>query len=284
MMIIIGFMVVLGSVGGGFVLSHGHLRSLWQPNELIVIGGAALGAFLVANPTHVLVRVGKGIGALLGGAKYSKKSYVDLLALMFQIFTKVRRDGMMSIENDVEEPEQSELFKQYPEITKNHHNLEFILDYLRLMIGGNMNSYELENLMDVEIDTHHHTGMQPSGAVSSVAEGLPGFGIVAAVLGIVITMASLGGPVEAIGEHVGAALVGTFLGILLAYGFVGPVAMAMEYQAEEENSFFKCIKVCFVASLNGYTPTVSVEFGRKAISEQVRPGFYELEEHIKSKK
>ncbi len=281
---IIGILLVLGCVAGGFVLSNGNLVALWHPNEILIIGGAAFGAFVISNPGSVIKASFSESMGILKGSKYSKKKYLELLSLMFDVFATVRKDGMMAIEEHIDEPESSALFSKYPGILKNHHAIEFICDYFRIIVGGNMNPFEIENLMDIELETHHHEAEKPATAITRVSDGLPGFGIVAAVLGIVITMNSLDQPAEVIGQQVGAALVGTFLGILLAYGFVGPVATAIEGRVEEEGKFFECIKVCILATLNGYSPQVAVEFGRKALPGKVRPSFSELEEHLKEMK
>jgi chemotaxis protein MotA len=284
MKLIIGFLIVIGSVIGGYMLSHGVLLALWQPFELLIIGGGALGGFIVANPGKLIKRVFFSIPVLLKGPRYNKQSYIDLLSLMFELFTKVRKEGLMSLEDDVDGPQQSEIFTKYPAILKDHHALDFITDYLRLMVGGSMNAMELENLMDVELDTHHEENELPSSSVVTVADGLPGFGIVAAVMGVVITMGAISEPPEVLGHHIAAALVGTFLGILLAYGFVGPMGTYLGHVAREESKYMQCIKICILATLNGYTPQIAVEFGRKALYSSERPGFIELEEHIKSKK
>ena len=283
MKLIIGIIVVLGSVAGGFVLSHGHLAALFQPFELLIIGGAAFGAFIISNPGPVIKTVFGSIGKLLSGSKHSKKSYMELLGLMFDLFTKGRKEGLMALEGDIDEPENSPIFQKYPAILKNHHVLDFIADYLRLMVGGNMNPFEIEALMDVELETHHQEAHKAPAALTAVSDGLPGFGIVAAVLGIVITMASIGGPVEELGAHVAAALVGTFLGILLAYGFVGPMASSLNSILEDDSKVFECIKVCLLATLNGYAPQIAVEFGRKTLYSHHRPGFQELEDFVKGK-
>ncbi len=284
MKLIIGFIIVSGCVMGGFILSHGEPMSLWQPYELLVIGGAAFGAFVISNPGKVIKSVLASIPLMLKGSKYDKALYLDLLGLMFDIFSKSRKDGLMALEVDIDAPKESPIFKKYPKILADHHVMDFISDYLRLMVGGNMNPFELENLMDIELETHHHESGLAHNALTKVSDALPGFGIVAAVLGIVITMGSIGGPPEILGQHVGAALVGTFLGILLAYGFVGPMAVNLEHITSEEGKFFECIKVCLLASLNGYAPQIAVEFGRKTLYSTERPGFAELEEHIKGKK
>lgn len=283
MKFIIGLVVVFGSVGGGFVLSHGHLAALWQPFELLIICGAAFGAFVISNPGTVIKGTFGSIGRLMSGSKHDKKSYMELLALMYDLFSKARKEGLMALEGDIDEPENSPIFQKYPKLLKNHHVMDFIADYLRLMVGGNMNPFELENLMDVELETHHHEAEKVPSAITAVSDALPGFGIVAAVLGIVITMASIGGPIELLGAHVAAALVGTFLGILFAYGFVGPMATSLAGMNEEDSKVFECIKVCLLASLNGYAPQIAVEFGRKSLYSYHRPGFQELEDFVKGK-
>lgn len=282
MKFILGMLFVTGSVIGGYTLSHGHLGILLQPYEFLIIFGAASGAFLASNPGTVVKGVLGSIPTLLKGSKYNKQSYLDLLALMYELFSKARKEGLMALENDIEEPNESEIFKRYPKVLKDHHALDFICDYLRLMVGGSMNSMELENLMDVELDTHHEEAHLPSHAVTSMADGLPAFGIVAAVLGVVITMGAISEPPEVLGHHIAAALVGTFLGILLAYGYVNPIGTFLGHVKREESKYLECIKVCILATLNGYTPQVAVEFGRKALYSSVRPGFAELEEYVKN--
>lgn len=281
MTVLIGGIVVIAAVLGGYVLSHGELAALWQPFELLIIGGAAAGAFITANPVKTSIATLKALPKLLLASKYSKSLYLELLSLMYQLFNVIRREGLIAIERHIDDPQESEIFSRFPMISDNKAAMDFICDYLRLMVIGDMTSYELENLMDVELETHHHEKLAPSTALGKVADALPGFGIVAAVLGIVITMQSLGGPPEVIGVHVAAALVGTFLGILLAYGFVAPLSNAMEHSATEEFKFFECIKVCILASINGMPPQIAVEFGRKTLNSHVRPDFYELEECVK---
>jgi chemotaxis protein MotA len=282
MNVIAGIVIVLACVAGGFVLSKGNLLALWQPYELLIIAGAAIGAFVISNPIKVVKAVLRNLLSVFKGAPYGREQYMDMLALMFDILSKARKDGLIALENDIENPESSPIFSRYPKILADHHAMEFICDYLRLMVGGNMNAFEIENLMDVEIESHHHEVSLPAHALTRVADGLPGFGIVAAVLGIVITMASLGGPPHELGHHVAAALVGTFLGILLAYGFVGPLSIFLEHRAREESQYFIAMKTCLLASLQGYAPQVAVEFGRKAIFPEERPNFRELEERVKA--
>ncbi len=284
MNVIVGALVVMGCVFGGYLLSGGHLLALWHPNEILIIGGAAFGAFIISNPIKLIKEVFAFIPKLLKGSPYDKAAYLDLLSLLYELLNKARKDGLMSLEQDVEAPAKSAIFKRYPKILTDHHTLEFVTDYLRLMVNGNANPMELENLMDVELETHHQEAHAVPHAVSQVGDGLPGFGIVAAVLGIVITMAYLTEGPEVIGEKVATALVGTFLGILLAYGFVNPAANAMGHVVEAQGKFLECAKVTLLASVNGYAPQVAVEFGRKAIPPSERPSFLELENHLKKKK
>ncbi|MBD3619577.1 MAG: flagellar motor stator protein MotA [Chromatiales bacterium] len=284
MNLILGAIVVMVSVLGGFMAHGGKLLAIWQPFEIVIICGAALGAFIISNSMKVVMQVIKGIPSLLGGSVYKKQDYMDLLGLMYDLFSKARKEGLMGIESDIEEPEESAVFQKYPRILKNHHAVEFISDYMRLVVSGSMNSFELDNLMDVELEIHHHEVAEPGHAVQRVADALPAFGIVAAVLGIVNTMESIGGPIEQIGGKVAAALVGTFLGILLAYGFVGPMSTALERRAEEETRFLTCLKACILANVQGYSPQVAVEFGRKTMASGLRPSFQELEEHLKGQR
>jgi chemotaxis protein MotA len=281
---ILGMVVMMGCILGGFVLSGGHVAALIQPYELLVILGAAFGAFIISNPIKVIKAALGKLGGIFKGSKYKKALYMDALALMYELLTKARKEGLMALEADVEEPEKSAIFSKFPTIQHDHHATDFITDYLRMMVGGNMNAIELENLMDVELETHHEEAHQYPAAISRIADGLPGFGIVAAVLGIVITMSHLGGPPEELGHHVAVALVGTLLGILFAYGFFGPFSTLMEHIGRDESQFYKVLKTTLVASLQGYAPQVAVEFGRKAVFHTERPSFKELEAHVKQKK
>ncbi len=284
MNLIAGIVLVLGSVAGGFVLSHGQLGALWQPYEVLIIMGAAIGVMVMGNPMKILKAMGRNLGKLVKGSAYDKAMYLDLLSMILEILNKARKEGMIKLEEDVGNPEASPIFSKYPKILADHHVVEFMTDYLRLMVDGITEPLALESLMDVELETHHEEGALPAAVLTRMADGLPGFGIVAAVLGIVITMASLGGPPEVLGHHVAAALVGTFLGILLAYGFVAPMSTFLEHVARDEAQFFKCIKTCMVSSLQGFSPAIAVEFGRKAIFHAERPTYSELEEHMKSSK
>ena len=249
-----------------------------------MIGGAGLGAFLVANPIKVIKATLKALPSVMGGSRYSKALYVETLSLLYDILAKIRKEGLMSVESDVDAPDQSPLFAKYPKVIADHHVLEFLTDYLRLMVGGSLNAFEIENLMDNEIETHHVEGEIPINAVAKAADALPAFGIVAAVMGVVHTMESVGIPPAELGKLIAAALVGTFLGILLSYGFVGPLSVLLEHKLAESTKMFQCIKVTLLASLNGYAPQVAVEFGRKVLYSTERPTFAELEEEVKQRK
>lgn len=284
MFVILGFLVVLASVFGGFALAGGHLGALFQPLELLMIGGAAIGAFLVGNNPKAIKATLKALPTLFKGSRYNRALYLELMLLLFALLAKIRGEGLMAIEGDIEQPEQSPVFSKYPLVLADHHLLEFITDYLRLMLSGNMEPFQLENLMDNEIDTHHAEGEVPVHCISKLADGMPAFGIVAAVMGVVHTMESVGLPPAELGILIAHALVGTFLGILLAYGFVGPLAGLLEQKLHESSKTFQCVKVTLLASLNGYPPPIAVEFGRKVLFSTERPSFMELEEQIKQAK
>jgi len=280
---IAGTVVVFGTLLGGY-LPHGSFGILIQPLEVLIICGGALGAYIIANPGWV---VKAGFSGALGIAKpspYDAEAFKQVLGLMFVVFNKARREGLMSIEADVEDPHSSALFGQFEKIAHDHHVLDFICDYLRLMISGASNPYQLEDLMLAELDGHHHAALMPSHAIKNVSEGLPAFGIVAAVLGIIVTMSYLdAGPME-IAHHMSVALVGTFLGILIAYGVVAPISSELANRAEQEGAFYQVIKTCLMANLNGYAPQVAVEFGRKVVPHHDRPAFSELDEYLSSLK
>lgn len=284
MFVIVGYVVILASCLGGFILAGGHVGSLVQPTEFLTIGGATLGAFFVANSPKVVKATFASIPLIFKGSKYTKALYIDLLAMLFEILAKVRKEGLMSIEQDVENPESSAIFGKYPNVTSDHHVVEFLTDYLRMMVGGNLNAFEIENLMDIEIETHHHEIEHAPHAIARSGDALPAFGIVAAVMGVVHTMESVGIPPAELGKLIAAALVGTFVGILLSYGFVGPLATVLEQKAEESTKMYQCMKVVLLASMNGYAPQVAVEFGRKVLFSTERPSFKELEEEIKNRK
>ncbi|MCQ4271618.1 MULTISPECIES: flagellar motor stator protein MotA [Pseudomonas] len=278
---IIGIIVVFASVLGGYVLSHGKIGALIQPFEVMIIGGAALGAFLQANPGSTFMHVFKK-SLKMFGSRFNHAYYLEILKLLYEILNKSRREGMMAIEADVEDPAASPIFSKYPGILKDAGMTAYICDYLRIMSSGNMAPHELEGLFDMELASIKEELEHPAHAVNRVADGLPGFGIVAAVLGIVVTMALLGEVAQAeLGTHVGAALVGTFLGILAAYGFFGPLSVSLEHDAKEELNVYEAIKATLVSSASGMPPTLAVEFGRKVLFPAHRPSFTELEQAMR---
>ena len=286
MFVIIGWVVVLGCVFGVFVAHGGNMGPILKalPWEMAMIGGATLGAFLVNNQMTVIKSTIAGALSCFKGSKYTKARYMELLALMFDILQKARKEGLMSIEKDVEDPHSSPLFQKYPTVGNDHHVTEFVTDYLRMMVSGNLNAHEIESLMDSEIETHHQEEHAAVAAIARLAGGLPAFGIVAAVLGVVNTMGSVGQPPAVLGGMIGSALVGTFLGILLAYGFVEPLGGLLEQKVEDAGKELLCIKITLLASMQGYAPQVAIEFGRKVLFSDVRPSFSELESHVKGKK
>ncbi len=284
MFVILGYLVVIGSVLGGYMLAGGHLHSLMQPLELLMIGGGALGAFVVSNSQKTLKATASALPGILASSKFTKARYMELMALLYDILSKARKEGLMAIERDVESPAESPIFGRYPTVSKDHHLVEFITDYLRMMVSGNLNAHEIEGLMDSEIDTHHHEALVPSSAIQKMADGLPAFGIVAAVMGVVHTMGSVGKPPSELGMMIAHALVGTFLGILLANGFVGPVATLMGEKADEATKELQCVKTALLASMQGYPPAIAVEFGRKVLYSTERPSFAELEQHVRQKR
>jgi len=284
MFVIIGYVVICATIFGGYAMAGGHLGGLWQPLEVLMIFGGALGSFVVGNDVKALKATSKALPSIFKGSKFTKALYLDLLALLYEILSKIRKDGMMSIENDVENPEASPLFSKYPNLLHDHHLTEFITDYLRLMGSGNMDAFQIESLMESEIETHHMEGHVPAHCIAKLGDALPAFGIVAAVMGVVHTMESLSLPPTELGILIGHALVGTFLGILLAYGFVGPLSGLLEQKLEESTKMYNTVKVTLISSLNGYAPAIAVEFGRKILYSTERPGFAELETHVKQAK
>lgn len=283
MLLIIGYVVILAASVGTYAI-HGSLGALWVPTEYIAIVGLTIGGFVAGNTGKVVKATLKDLPAVFKGSKFSKALYMDVLALLFEILSKVRKEGLMSIESDIENPEGSPIFSKYPNVVADHHVVEFMTDYLRMMVGGNLNAFEIENLMDIEIETHHHESETAPHAVSKVADSVPAFGIVVAVMGVVNVMGSVGQPPAVLGKMIGGALVGTFLGILISYGFVAPLAGQLEQKAGEGSKIYQCIKVILLASMNGYAPQVAVEFGRKVLYSTERPSFAELEEDLKSRK
>ena len=286
MFVIIGYVVALGCIFGAYIVHGGNIGVILRalPTELVAILGGALGAFTVTNQPKVLKATIGALPGLLKTSKYSKARYMELMALLFDILQKARKEGLMSIEKDVEEPHDSPLFAKYPTVGNDHHVVEFITDYLRMMVSGNLNAHEIESLMDSEIETHHHEMHAPVQAIARLAGGLPAFGIVAAVLGVVNTMGSVGQPPAILGGMIGSALVGTFLGILLAYCIVEPLGGLMEQKNDEGTKELQCIKTTLLASMQGYAPQVAVEFGRKVLYSGDRPSFAELENHVKGRK
>ena len=286
MPVIIGYLVSLVCVFGVFIMHGGNIGVVLKalPFEMATIGGAAFGAFIINNQPKVLKATMKAMGTLLKGSKYTKARYLELMAMLYEILQKARKEGLMAIEGDVEAPHESELFKKFPTVGSDHHVVEFTTDYLRMMVSGNLNAHEIEALMDNEIETHHQEAHAPVAAMARLAGGLPAFGIVAAVLGVVNTMGSVGQPPAILGGMVGSALVGTFLGILLAYAFVEPLAGLVEQKAADAAKELQCIKTTLLASMQGYNPATAIEFGRKVLFSTDRPSFLELEDHVRGKK
>jgi chemotaxis protein MotA len=285
MFVIIGWVVALGCVFGVFVAHGGNIGVVLHalPFELVTIAGAAGGAFLANNQMKVVKAAAQGLGQCFRGSKFSKARYLELLALLYDILQKARKEGLMSIEKDVDDPQASPLFQKYPSVGTDHHVTEFVTDYLRMMVSGNLNAHEIESLMDSEIETHHQERHAAVAALTRLAGGLPAFGIVAAVLGVVNTMGSVGQPPAVLGQMIGSALVGTFLGILLAYGFAEPLAGLLEQKVEDAGKELQCIKTTLLASMQGYAPQIAIEFGRKVLFSDDRPSFSELEGHVKKK-
>lgn len=285
MNVLVGWLVCLVCVFGVYIFHGGNISVILKalPFEIITIGGATAGAFFANNQSKVVKATLKGLGLCFKGSKYTKARYMELMALMFDILQKARKEGLMAIEKDVEEPHQSPLFQKYPTVGSDHHVVEFITDYLRMMVSGNLNAHEIESLMDSEIETHHHEAHSAVAALQRVAGGLPAFGIVAAVLGVVNTMGSVGQPPAVLGGMIGSALVGTFLGILLAYAFAEPLAGVLEQKVEESGKELQCIRTTLLASMQGYNPSTAIEFGRKVLYSTERPTFAELEAYVKKK-
>ncbi len=281
---IIGIVVVIGAIIGGYLMEHGHLLVLFQPAELVIIGGAAMGTVLIGNPPTVLKSLLKEILGVFKGSPYVKSFYIANMQSLYAIMQKARKNGLPSLEADVEEPSKSELFAKFPPGRPDHHVRDFVCDTLRTALSGAASPFELDQLMEVDLEVHHQYSHKPAAALTTVADALPGLGIVAAVLGVVITMGALGGPPEEIGHKVAAALVGTFLGILLCYGFLGPIASRMNQAAEEEGHYYHVLRVALNSFLKGSSPSIAVEFARRAIPGTVRPSFQEVEKACKASK
>ncbi len=283
MFLLIGYVVILAASVGTYAV-HGSLAALWVPMEYLAIIGLTVGGFVAGNGSKAIKATVAALPSVLKGSHLDKALYMELLAMLYEILGKVRKEGLMSIEGDIENPESSPIFSKYPSVTADHHVMDFITDYLRMMVGGNLNAFEIENLMDIEIETHHHEALVPAHVMSKTADSVPAFGIVVAVMGVVNVMGSVGEPPAVLGKMIGGALVGTFLGILVSYGFVAPIAGQLEQKAEEGGKIYQCIKAVLLASMNGYAPQVAVEFGRKVLYSTDRPTFMELEEDLKGRK
>jgi chemotaxis protein MotA len=277
MFAIIGILVVLGAVVGGYLMEHGKLLVLMQPAELVIIAGAAAGTLLIANPLSTVVAIMKGIVGVLKGSPYTKASYLETLKMLNELFMQARKQGMVKLEEDVEDPPKSQVFSKYPQFLANHHAVHFVCDTIRMSISGGVPAFDLDQMMEMDMEVHHHEASGPISALSTVADALPGLGIVAAVLGVVITMGALGGPPEEIGHKVAAALVGTFLGILLCYGFLGPLASNMTKMNDAELDYLRCLRQGVIGFVKGSAPVLAVEFARRSIPGEHRPSFKELE-------
>jgi chemotaxis protein MotA len=277
MFAIIGIVIVIGAILGGFIMEKGPLPVLIQPAELLIIGGAALGTILIANPMPVVIKLFKSVLGILSGSKYTKAFYLESLKMLNDIFAYARKNGLAKLEGDVDDPHKSQLFSNFPKFVKDHHAVDFVCDTLRMFISSGTDAFELDQMMELDMEVHHHESGLPIAALSSTADALPGLGIVAAVLGIVITMGALGGPPEEIGHKVGASLVGTFLGILLCYGFLGPIAANLTKANEAEGQYYHFLRVGVVSFVKGASPITAVEFARRSIPSSVRPSFKEME-------
>jgi chemotaxis protein MotA len=284
MFAIIGIVVVFGCIVAGYLMEHGNLRVLLQPAELLIIAGAAIGTVLIANPLHLLKEIASGVAGTFGSSRYTRKRYTESLTMIFQLLNKARREGLVALENDVEDPEKSPLLANYQDFVKDHHAANFLCDTMRMAISGGIEAFDLDQMLEGDLDIHHHEATLPPTALNTMADSLPGLGIVAAVLGVVITMGALGGPPEEIGHKVAAALVGTFLGILLCYGLVGPLAQRMSKTADEERAYLNVLRVAMIAFLKGIAPIMAVEIGRRAVPVHVRPSFKEVEEACRGAK
>jgi chemotaxis protein MotA len=278
-----GILLVFACVIVGYLMEKGKIGVLLQPAELLIIGGAAIGTVLTANPIHILKKIATGLLGVLKGSPFRKKRYVDTLKMMFDLLAKSRKEGAIAIEGDIEDPEKSPIFARYPVFLSDHHARGFVCDTMRMAITGGVSAFDVDQMMELDMEVHHMTASQPNQALTTMADALPGLGIVAAVLGVVVTMGSLGGPPEEIGTHVAAALVGTFLGILLCYGLVGPLASNMSKIVDEENCYYHVLRVVMLAFIKGTAPIMAVEMGRRAIPEHARPTFVEVEKACREK-
>jgi chemotaxis protein MotA len=281
MFAIIGIVVVFGAIVAGYLMEKGNLMVLVQPAELIIIGGAALGTLFIANPMHIIKAMVGGVTGVLKPSPFGKARYLSTLKMMFEFLNKIRKEGLLSVENDVEKPKESVIFKNYPDFLKDHHVTDFVCDTLRMAITGGVEPFDMDQMMERDMEVCHHGEAAPISALSTVADALPGLGIVAAVLGVVITMGAIGGPPEEVGKKVAAALVGTFLGILLCYGLVGPLAANMTKGADAHNEYLGVLRVLILSFLKGNAPIIAIEMARRAIPAHVRPTFDEMEKNCK---
>lgn len=281
MWVIIGLVVVFGSIIGGFLMEKGNLLVLLQPAELIIIGGAALGTVFIANPLPIIIRMAKGIIGALGGSRYTKQFYLETLKMLGEIFQTARKKGIAQLEGDVDAPDKSPVFSKYPKFLKDHQACDFVCDTLRVAVTGGVGAYEIDQMMEVDIDAHHAEAHPPVAALQTVADSLPGLGIVAAVLGVVITMGALGGSPEGIGHKVAAALVGTFLGILLCYGVVGPISSKLASINSDDAIYYQCLRTGLAAFVKGAPPILAVEFARRSLPHEMRPSFKQAEDAVR---
>ncbi len=284
MFVLIGIVIVLGAVLGGYLMEEGNLALLVQPAEFVIIFGAALGGFIISSPMKVIKAVQASLMRMFSSRIYGKSDYVEALVLLNEIFFKIRKEGLVSIESDLDEPEKSPIFKKYPKFLKNHHAVAFLTDTLRTLTITDIEAHELASLLDYEIDAHHEEALVPSKSIANVADSLPGLGIVAAVLGVVLTMKKISEPPEVLGHSIGAALVGTFLGVLMCYGFVGPISRNIEAIANEDREFLTVLKAALLAFVNTPSPQVAIEFARRVVPGELKPSFLELESVIKKSK
>jgi len=277
MFAILGIVAVFGAIVGGYLMEHGNLKVLMQPAELLIIFGAALGTVLIANPLPVLIAIAKGIAGVFGGSKFHKTFYLDHLKMIYELYNYARKSGTAKLEEDIDKPDKSQIFSKYPKFLKDHHAVAFLCDTLRMAVTGGVDVMEIDSMMEVDLEVHHSESAQPVAGLTTMADALPGLGIVAAVLGVCITMGSLGGPKEEIGHKVASALVGTFLGILMCYGLFGPISSAMGKEQEAEGRYYGFLRMASLVFVKGVSPMMAVELARRSIPHGVRPSFQEME-------
>jgi len=280
MLVIVGFAVVIASVVGGYVGGGGEMKVLFQPFEVLIIVGAAIGSFIIGNPKLVVAGFGKAMGTMIKGSRHSKATYLETLSLLYSLFKLAKTKGDLALESHVEKPDESPIFQKFPNFNADHHTREFLCDYLRLLTLGTNNAHEVESIIDAEIEAHHHETSMIADAITTMSDAMPALGIVAAVLGVIHTMGSITEPPEVLGHLIGGALVGTFMGVLLSYGFIAPIGRILGIIYQGESEYLNCIKNCLLAHMMGYAPQVSVEFGRKTLAPHVRPSFAEVEDTV----